>query len=1073
VSNQGNSGSWFNIVGQAKAEPRREIDYAELRARLSNARGPKFWRTLEELADDPNFRAAVAEQFPSGATEMLDGVSRRNFLKLASVSLAMAGVTACTKQPLEPIVPYVRQPEGMTLGLPLWFATAMPYTHGIVRPLIVKSHEGRPTKAEGNPQHPASLGATCVQSQGSIYDLYDPDRSQTAMYLGDVRTWANFLGAIRPQVNAQVGLGGAGVRFLTGPSTSPTLAAQFAELRKKLPQMKWHVWEPINRDNVKLGAQQAFGQVVETRYDFSAADVVLSLDANFLDSSFPGFERYAREFAARRRPPDPYEEADRLRTAMLRFYALETTPTNTGGKADHRLGLKPGDFENFVGGLAVTFQGLVERGEIKVQGATLPGDRDHLWDWFLSLGKELQDSRGRSVIVPGDHASASIHAFAHQMNAALGNAGKTVFYTDPLEINPVIQAQSLKELVDDLNAGKVDVLVVSGTNPVFDAPADLDFAGAMSKARMVVHHGPYQDETSVHAHWHVPAAHYLESWSDGRAFDGTISIIQPLIAPLYDGKTAHELLAAFGDNPDLSSYEIVRNYWMTQRGMAPATGGAAMPSAPGAQPSPQMAEFETFWRRSVHDGFVANSALPAKTPGASGPPKTMPLLGHEGPFGAEMDEVANRRLAASQGGLEINFRPDPIIHDGRFANNAWLQELEKPLSTITWDNSIWIGPQTAQKLKLAFQDEVELELNGRKVRGPIYVQAGMPDNLVTVFTGGGRSKSGHTGNGFGFNAYAIRTSNALWSTSGVKITRTGEEWTLARIQPEQLIDLPEQLHARHLIRTADLEEYRQHPNFAQEEEEEPKKEETLYPEYRYDGYAWGMAIDLNSCVGCNTCIVACQAENNIPVVGKEEVLKRRAMHWLRVDTYYEGLDNPKIYFQPLPCMQCENAPCEYVCPVGATVHSTEGLNDMVYNRCVGTRYCSNNCPYKVRRFNFFLYQDWTTPQLKLMRNPEVSVRSRGVMEKCTYCIQRITKARIDSEKRDARIKDGEFTTACAQACPADAIVFGDINDPNSRVRKLKDTQRNYSLLGDLNTRPRTTYLAGVSNPNPELKKNQG
>jgi MoCo/4Fe-4S cofactor protein with predicted Tat translocation signal len=994
----------FNIFGQQREAPRREIDYAAIRAKLAGASGPLFWRRLEELADDVDFRAAVAEQFPSGSTEMLDGISRRNFLKLASVTLALAGVTACTKQPLEPIVPYVRQPEGMVLGKPLWFATAMPFNHGILRPLIVRSNEGRPTKVEGNAQHPASLGGTCVQSQGSIYDLYDPDRSQTAMYLGDVRTWANFLGAMRAQLPSLQATGGAGVRFLTGPSTSPTLAAQFAALKQKLPQMKRHVWEPLNRDNVKLGAQQAFGEMIETRYDFSAADVVLSLDANFLGSEFPGFERYARDFAARRKP-----DGNR---PMLRFYAIETAPTNTGGKADHRVSVRPNEL------------------------AALLTKNDACAGWCSSVLNDLSQRRGSSLVIPGDHTAPEVHRTAHELNAKFGNVGKTVFYSAPIEANPVIQSQSIKDLVDDLNAGKVDLLIMSGVNPVFDAPADLNFADAIRKAKMVVHHGLYADETSWYAHWHVPAAHYLESWSDGRSYDGMASIIQPLIAPLYDGRTVHELVGVLSDNPDLSSYEIVRGYWKTQQ-----VGQAA-------------GDFDAAWKRAVHDGFIANSAPEAK------------------PVTAKAATTAQNPPAQNQNAIELTFRPDPVIYDGRFGNNAWLQELEKPLTTITWDNTIWIGPQLAERLKLAFQDQVELELNGRKVNGGIYIQPGMPDNTVTVFTGYGHTRIGHTGNGFGYNAYAVRTSNALWNASGVKINKTGERWVIARIQPEQLIDDPDQLRKRHLVRVAELDEFRKHPNFAQEEEEDPaaKPGETLYPTYSYDGYKWGMAIDLNSCVGCNTCIVACQAENNIPVVGKEEVLKRRAMHWLRVDTYYEGLDNPKMYFQPLPCMQCENAPCEYVCPVGATVHSTEGLNDMVYNRCVGTRYCSNNCPYKVRRFNFFLYQDWTTPQLKLMRNPEVSVRSRGVMEKCTYCVQRITKARIAAEEENRSVRDGEFTTACAQACPADAIIFGDINDPNSRVRKLKDSQRNYALLGDLNTRPRTTYLAGVSNPNPELKE---
>ncbi|MBV8208253.1 MAG: TAT-variant-translocated molybdopterin oxidoreductase [Acidobacteria bacterium] len=1018
-------------------------------AESTAARRERFWRTLEEAMDDPAVRARLGRELPRDEG-YLDPVSRRRFLQLSAVTLAVAGVTACTKQPLEPIVPYVRQPEGMTLGNPLFFATAFPLS-GILRPVLVRSNEGRPTKIEGNPQHPASLGGTSVFSQGSLYDLYDPDRSQTIEYLGDVRTWAGFLGAMRGQVNAQKALGGAGIRLLTGTTTSPSFAAQVNALRKTFPQMKWHVYEPINRDMAKLGAKQAFGQVVDTRYDLAAADVVVSLDANFLSGEFPGFERYARDFAGRRKPDAGRE--------MLRFYAIETSPTNTGGKADHRLGLKPSDFQQAVRTLGSLVQAT---------GATAGDIPGPFGSFVLAVSAELGRARGRSLIIAGDHAPAEVHALAHQMNAALGNVGKTVFYTDPVEANPAVHIDSLKELVSDLQGNKVDLLIISGVNPVFDAPADLEFAKWIGAARLVVHHGLYQDETSAHAHWHVNAAHYLESWSDGRAYDGSISIIQPLIAPLYGGKTEHELLAGFSDNPDAAAYELIRGFWQSQQGGATGTR-----SAPGAMPGenaggtlpPATPDFEIWWRRAVHDGYVGNSMLPEKS-----------LAVRAGAIPVAAESAPNQ--------LQVVFRPDPTVYDGRFGNNAWLQEIEKPLTTITWDNTIWTSLALAQRLGLyeaamqQKQNVVELELGGRKVRGALYVQPGMPDGMITVFTGYGHTHIGHTGNGFGYNACAIRSSDAPWSAAGARIAQTGETLPIAKIQPEQ------QVHAgdigkttRDLVRIGTLEKYRQNPHFAQAAEtQEPGThgpdelpKDSLYPGWNYSsGYQWAMVIDLNSCVGCNACIVACQAENNIAVVGKEQVLKRRPMHWLRVDTYYDDLDNPRMYFQPLPCMQCESAPCEYVCPVGATTHSTEGLNDMTYNRCVGTRYCSNNCPYKVRRFNFFLFQDWNTPQLKLMRNPEVSVRSRGVMEKCTYCVQRITKARIAAEEEDRPIRDQEFTTACAQACPADAIVFGDQNQKDGRTARLKASPRNYGLLEELNTRPRTTYLAGVLNPNAAL-----
>jgi molybdopterin-containing oxidoreductase family iron-sulfur binding subunit len=649
------------------------------------------------------------------------------------------------------------------------------------------------------------------------------------------------------------------------------------------------------------------------------------------------------------------------------------------------------------------------------------------------MAHDLKEHAGLSIVVAGDHQPPAVHALAHAINHQLGNIGTTVFYTDTVDANPVNQTESIKDLVADMRAGKVDLLLILGGNPAYDAPADLNFADALtsSKIPMRVHHGLYQNETAELCQWHVNATHELESWGDARAYDGTVSIIQPLIAPLYNGKSALEFVTLLSGQADATGYDLTRAYWQKQHAGS---------------------DFEQFWRKSLHDGWIAGTAFGPKdlrftsvSPKVSEMPKSDP------------------------NSIELNIRRDPTIHDGQFCNNGWLQELPKPMTKLTWDNAILIGPKMADRLGIKVEDVVEIELRAKKVSGPVWIQAGHPDNSVTIMLGYGRTRAGRVGTAQGFNAYALRTTAAPWIASGVTIRKTGETYKLASTQGYQSMDTPDGGH-RPLVRETTLEEYKKEPNFAKEEE--VPKELTLYTPYPYDkeDYSWGMAIDLNKCVGCNNCMIACQSENNIAVVGKEQVVIGRHMHWIRVDAYYEGdRDNPKAFFQPVPCMQCENAPCEVVCPVGATSHSTEGLNDMVYNRCVGTRYCSNNCPYKVRRFNFLLFQDWDTPQYKMMRNPDVSVRSRGVMEKCTYCVQRINERRIDAEREDRKINDTELETACQQSCPADAIVFGNINDPNSKVSRWKAQSRNYSLLGELNTRPRTTYLAEVRNPNPELE----
>ncbi len=995
-----------------------KLELAEVRDKLSRAKsGPQYWRCLEELAQTDEFVEMLHREFPRQASVWPESASRRDFLKLMTASMALAGLSACVKQPLQPIVPYVRQPNEVTLGIPLFFASAMPFgAYGA--PVLVESHEGRPTKIEGNPEHPASLGGSDVFAQASILDMYDPDRAQTITYLGDLSTWSNFAVALKGSLTTQNAVQGAGLRILSAPTSSPTMASLMDQVKAAFPESKWIQWEPVNRDNVNNGAKLAFGEFVETRYDLSKADVILSLDADFLSSLYPGFLYYARQFAARRVPEGGGK--------MSRFYSIQSTPTCTSGKADDRLPARASEIEGIARAIAAG---------VGAGGGTAGNLTPQQQKFVAAVVKDLQANKGKAVVIPGDDQPPAVHALAHAINHALGAAGNTVIYTESVMVKPADQTAALKELVGEMNDGKVDMLLIMGSNPVYGAPVDLGFYDAMNKVPLRVQHSLYHDETSELVHWHVNATHYLEEWGDVRAFDGTASIVQPLIAPLYNGKSQYEFIYALIGSSETAGYDLVRKTWQDQI----------------------KGDFETAWRKVLNDGFIPNTALPAKTVTAKG--GNVPATN-----------------AVSANAMEVIFRADPLIYDGSRANNAWLQETPKPVMNFCWDNGVLISPNQAKRSGLDTGDIIEVDVNGRKVRGPIWPQPGHPDNAITVFLGYGRPKAGSVGKDVGFSAYKLRSSDAP-SFAQTSIKKVDSGYVFAHPQGFQYIDfsdLPpgksDDLYGRHIVRKATLQDFLKDPDFAQKEVETPAPEMTLYPNYQYTELKWGMAIDMNKCVGCKTCIVACQAENNIAVVGKEQTTRGRQMQWLRVDVYYEGgTENPNMYYQPIPCMQCENAPCEVVCPVGATVHSTEGLNDMVYNRCVGTRYCSNNCPYKVRRFNFLLWQDWTTPQFKMMRNPEVSIRSRGVMEKCTYCVQRIANGRITAERENRQVRDGEVITACQQACPANAIYFGDLNDPNSQVSKIKKSQRNYGLLEDLNTRPRTTHLAVVVNPNPDIE----
>lgn len=1079
----------------------RHINFKLLRDRIlgagseavSSAAPKEYWRNLDELADSPVFEEFVRREFPQQAEEWNDPVERRTFLKLMGASLALAGLSGCVIQPPEKVIPYVKQPEEVVPGQGLFFATAFSLS-GIATPLLVRSNEGRPTKVEGNPDHPSNPGATATDifSQASVLTLYDPDRSQTPLYRGDTRPWTQFVAEIRGLIEKE-GEGlkakrGAGLRILTETVTSPSLAAQLKQVLTDFPEAKWHQYEPVNRDNARQGAVMAFGQPVNTTYDLSKANCILSLGSDFLNA-WPGNLRYAKDYMTRRRNHEKGE--------MNRLYVIESTPTITGANADHRFAVKPSEFVNVAGSLF---------------NRVSAGKKDAARSDFDRIADDLGQYRGQTLVIAGDEMPPAIHALAHAMNATLGNVGKTVFYSDPVEANSVDQIQSLRELVGDIDAGKVELLIIIGGNPAYNTPIDLRLdKNRLDKVKLRAHLNLYNNETSQICHWHVNAAHYLESWGDARASDGTVSIVQPLIAPLYEGKTAYEVLALFSDNYDQKAYDVVRNYWSGQQGSLRGTptpnagqgvstgtdrvnnAGETPANRPqdagtptgGAPMAPAPTDFESWWRKSLHDGFIPNTALPAKT------------ISVKSDWAASLQQNAAPALPANT--YEVIFRPDPSIYDGRFANNGWLQELPKPLTKVTWDNVALISPHTAQKMGVlppnyeegkhgreAYVDTIKLTNRDRSIaqQVPAWVMPGQPDDVITVHLGYGRTSSGRVGTMTitdpdsrlphgGFNAYDIRFSDSPWTATAVSVSKTNERFLIASTQAHFTMD------GRDILRASSIEEYELEKHRIAEERQHQEKENrelSLYPDFDYQnqglGYAWGMSIDLNSCVGCNACVLACQSENNIPVVGKEQVARSREMHWIRIDAYFKGDDPNKAegpFFQPVPCMHCENAPCEPVCPVHATVHSAEGLNDMVYNRCVGTKYCSNNCPYKVRRFNFFLYQDWETPTYQLMRNPDVSVRSRGVMEKCTYCVQRIQAAKIQSEIEGRPVRDGEIVTACQQVCPTEAIVFGNVNDPNSKVSRLKAQERDYSLLGELNARPRTTYLSALRNPNPEIK----
>ncbi|PWU16466.1 MAG: hydrogenase [Verrucomicrobia bacterium] len=1046
-------------------------DRSDRSDRSDKASGMHYWRGLEELSHTPEFQQWVEREFPEGASEWTDPLSRRHFMRIMSASFALAGVglaaSGC-RRPEEKIEPFAQMPENYVHGVPQDFATAMPGQSCAV-PLVVKSTDGRPIKVEGNKQLPGSNGGTDRFVQASILNLYDPDRASRITEGGQERSRAAALDFLASVAKKAVPDGGKGLSFLVERSSSPSRRRLQAALAQKLPNARWFAHEPVDLDIHRRAASKAFGKSVKPYYNMDLANVIVSLDCDFIGSEEDA-HNHIRRFAGRRHLQNPQQAPNRL-------YVAEGLMTLTGMNADHRLRLPASAM-----GLACR----VLAGEL----LSMPGDVSTLLTlgkvassadrWLTECASDLRASAGNGLVIAGHRQPLEVHLLAHAINAELGNIGKTVMLHEVPESNE----GTISDLAKALNSGEVETLVILGSNPAYTAPADLSWATAQRKAKTVVRLGYYEDETAALCDWHLPAAHYLESWGDGLASDGTLLAIQPLIAPLLGGMTELELLARIGGLEVADPYAIVRETFETFK--------------------PE-GTLEEAWKKFLHDGFLAGSASkPAEVR------LDQTIVARTQPQKAELPDKEK---------LEVVFARDYKMDDGRYNNNGWLQELPDPVTKLVWDNAVMISRKTAEELGLKNSDLVEITVSGRSLRGPIWVQPGFADYSLGLALGYGRQKTGRVGRGTGFDVYPLRTSDAQNFASGATLRKTGETYSLVSTQTHWSME------GRPIIREANLEQYRQSPEFAKKMgEEELPVEAPLYPnpfdELKKKGlHQWGMAIDLNMCVGCSACVLACQSENNVPIVGKDQVRRGRVMHWLRIDRYYAGhplappnspeakqaffetfdfeteqqyqkwIDEPQVVTQPMLCQHCESAPCENVCPVNATSHDQEGLNVMTYNRCVGTRYCSNNCPYKVRRFNYFDYnkrpitqlyrgpfghrQDDEWDLMKMIKNPDVTVRMRGVMEKCTYCIQRIEQAKIAQKRQagasgDVIVKTDSFTTACAQACPAGAIVFGDLKKPESRVSKLKQSDRNYTVLPFLLTKPRTTYLAKIRNPNPRM-----
>ena len=1038
---------------------------------------PATWRSRADRDDAPGQAALRRREFqspPAGTGGEPGGDDRRTFLKVMGASVALAGLSGC-RRPEERILPYARKPEEVIPGVPNHYATAMPLG-GVAYPVLVESHEGRPTNVEGNPEHPFSQGATTLFEQASVLNLYDPDRSRHVWNVGESgperADWNAFLG-IASRLQGQAA--GARLAILAAPTASPTEAALREQLLAAYPAAALVELGPHGDDYQAIGTTEAFGQPARPLHAFSQADIIVSLDGDFLGPTDPASVWNMREYAQSRAVDTPRGAG---RPRMSRLYVAESEMTTTGGMADHRYRLKAGAVPFFAAALAARLG--VDTGASTaamsqaLQGVSF-GDGASINDVTEAIAADVRASGGRAVFVTGPTQPPQVHALCAALNGRFGGAAARYVATGAPAAQPV--GDRLAALVRQMRAGQVDALLCLGTNPVYSLPADLGFAEAMARVPLRIHHGLHRDETAVRSTWHLPATHYLEAWDAVRAYDGTLAVQQPLIAPLYpDCHSALEVLAALAGQP-------ADGYALTRATLRDALGG------------------ESAWRTALHDGFVPNTAFPAVGAGGGAPS----LAGLQVP---QADDV------------ELVFRLSPTLFDGTFSTNAWMLETPHPVSKVTWDGTATLSPRTAARLGVAVDEEggkarastVRLTTANGSAELPVWVQPGHPDNSISVPLGWGRAletdrpiaelglfeslgkalrpgdgvtnvyREGPLANGLGANVAPLRSFAQTAVLPGVAV------------EPGELSDVlvattqdHGSMEGRAIARFGALADYLSEPDFAQDAV--PLVEDTPWEQYpplwgeensasddprvgdvMYADQQWGMTIDLNACTGCNACVTACQSENNVPVVGKDQVARGREMHWMRLDRYYvgENEDEPGMVTMPMLCVHCENAPCEQVCPVNATVHSPDGINAMVYNRCIGTRYCANNCPYKVRRYNFYNWTKDLPLETQMAANPYVTVRYRGVMEKCTFCVQRVRRTQQVAHIENRGLTDGEVQTACQTACPANAIVFGDLRDATSAVSRSKQNPRNYAVLAELAVKPRVTYLARLTNPNPAL-----
>ena len=995
-----------------------DVDLAALRARLASlAPGRAVWRSLDDAAATPGFRRLLERQYPA-VGDLASAPDRRDFLKLMAASLALSGLIGgkaaadeSDQDGRDQEVPFVEQPEHANPGASLSFASVA-LIGGFANGILVTTRDGRPLKIEGNPQHPWSKGGTDIFAQASVLGLYDPQRSAAVRFRGRPSDWDAFRGATIGHMAAIRANQGEGLVLLTGPLTSPSLLSQIAALQSSMPRLRWHSQAGLDRSALDEASRRAFGQVVETRWRFERARVIVSLDGDFLDVG-PQQVGAAHDWAQARR-------ASIAAGGLLELHAAGSVPGLTSAKADYAAAVTPSELAGLAAGLMAAI------GEAASDASSHPNfhGATPLAIWQARAAAALRGARGASLVVAGSHQPPEIHEAAHRINAALGNIGQTVFYTTPV----IGQAGTMSELAEEIKAGSVKALVMLDTNPAYESPGELGFAGLLHKVALKIHAGLYEDETADRADWHLPLAHPLESWGDARSVDGTVGLLQPTISPLYGGRSAAEILSLLFDPVPKDGLALLRQHWQIG---ASETGD----SETGASETGADETGAARWRQMLELGFIPESALEPH------PVQLQPSL---------LQPEAAAAAPAAQSDLVVLIRPDPTILDGSFANNAWLQELPKPLTKLVWQNAISVSPRFAEHNFLAQGDRLTLTVEGRSIDGLVWILPGQCDNSVGITLGYGRRVPDMLFDGLGFDAYSLRAPDHPWRLTGASLHRRDGRGRLVTTQNHNTME------GHDFVRT-------QHPGAPSVGDPPGPTRPSLYGAKPNDGRAWGMVIDLDSCIGCNACVTACQSENNIAVVGPEQVAEGREMHWLRIDRYYEGgLDAPTTHFQPVPCMHCEDAPCEVGCPVEATLHDHEGLNLMVYNRCVGTRACSGYCPYKVRHFNYLDYSAGASPTLALQRNPEVTVRARGVMEKCTYCVQRIVAGRIDSDKTNTPIPDGSVQTACQGACPTRAISFGDLEDAGSAVTAARRDPRNYALLGELGVRPRTTYLAKMA-----------